>query len=138
MNGTAITLAIIGFLSIYRNKEESGKPHFVTYHGLAGLATMGLLIVQTVGGNFANLSGILAKYVPAIKPSMIKWGHRLSGALSLTAVYTTLILALGSFWFTAIINTALLWWGIALCLVYTYFYTLVNANYARGGKPKVK
>jgi len=135
MNGTAITLAIIGFLSIYNNKEANGKPHFVTYHGLAGAATMGLVIIQTVGGNFANLSGLLGKYIPAIRPAVIKWGHRVSGALSITAVYTTLFLALGSFWFTALVNTALLWWGVALSVLYPYLYAVFNANFSKPGKP---
>jgi len=138
MNGTAISLAIIGFLSIYRNKENDDKPHFVTYHGLAGVTTMGLVIIQTIGGNFANLSGFLAKYIPAIRPAVIKWGHRVSGALSLTAMYTTVGLALGSFWFTALVNTSLLWWGTALAVSYPYLYAVFNANFAKPGKPKVK
>lgn len=137
MNGTAITLAIIGFLSIYRNKEANDKPHFVTYHGLAGVATLGLVILQTVGGNFANLSGMLSKFLPFIKPAVIKWGHRLNGAVAITAVYTTLFLALGTFWFTALVNSALLWWGTALSILYPYLHAVFYADYSKG-KPKVK
>ena len=138
MNATAIALAINGFLSIYRNKENNDKPHFVTYHGLAGAATLGLVLVQTVGGNFANFSTILGKYIPAIRPAVIKWGHRVSGALSITAIYTTVLLALGSFWFTALVNSVLMWWGIALGMVYPYLYAVFNANFSKPMKPKDK
>jgi len=130
-NALAVTLAVNGFLSIYRNKETDGKPHFVSYHGLAGAATMGLVLIQTIGGNFANLSGVLGKYVTFVKPAVIKWGHRVSGALSISAVYTTLFLAMGTFWFNAFIGGALIWWGIALCVLYPYLYAVFYADFSK-------
>ncbi|CAL8098934.1 unnamed protein product [Orchesella dallaii] len=139
VNATAISLAIFGFLSIYRNKEENGKPHFTTYHGIAGISTLGLLLIQTMGGNFANFSVFIGKYVRAVRPSVIKWGHRVSGLLSLTAVYTTLILGLCSFWFTAIVSSTVVWTGVVLSLLYPYLYAIFNADFSqRKGSSKEK
>lgn len=139
VSGVGLASTVYGFLAIYNNKESNGKPHFSTYHGLFGVGTVGLLIIQGLGGNFANLTVLFPKLIPGVKPAFVKWGHRLSGCATLTAAYTSLILGLCSFWFTEIINASTtIWWGVVLSLMYPYLYAVFNADFSKGKPAKAK
>lgn len=46
---TAVLCIGIGFYSIYRNKELHGKPHFTSYHGMAGAAVLAATVGTRLG-----------------------------------------------------------------------------------------
>ncbi|XP_021943259.1 cytochrome b561 domain-containing protein 1 [Folsomia candida] len=123
LQASGLTLAIFGFLAIYRNKESSGKPHFVSWHGLIGIITITFLVLTAFGGNFANFSVAISRKVPSIQPKLVKRGHRLSGAVSLTGLTLTVFLALFSVWFQAVTNVTL-WYMLATVVGYPLVYTL--------------
>lgn len=106
LNGTATILALFGFLSVYKHKENEKATHFESYHSIAGAATLLLLLVQTFGGNFL----VFRKAVSFIPKGLLKWGHRISGIISITAIYVTLFLELS--------------WFISVLLLYPYVQTL--------------
>jgi len=124
LQASGMTLAICGFLAIYNNKESNGKPHFTTYHSICGAISLVLLIVQSAGGNFAKFSVTLSKTFRFLQPKLIKKGHKISGALSLLGLSTTVFLALFSFWFNAVTESAVIWWTISTLVLYPLVYTL--------------
>jgi cytochrome b-561 domain-containing protein 2 len=126
LQALGLTLALSGVYAIYQNKEEGGKPHWSTYHGLSGIVTILVLTIQALGGNLANYSSQLYRLFPhkALRPAFLKWGHRSSGAVSLTLTFVTVYLALFSFWFNAVTPSVLIWWAIAASLTYPIVYTL--------------
>ena len=79
MSVAAVVSICIGFLAIYNNKEENGKPHFVSWHGLIGLAITILAVIQLLFGPVAKY----AKFMPSIVPvNQIKTIHIFLGVLA--------------------------------------------------------
>jgi hypothetical protein len=69
---TGVTVLLAGAYFIYTNKEVYGKEHFATSHGIAGLTTIIVFILQALGGN-------LLVMVPGIMggvPGGMKVGYR--------------------------------------------------------------
>jgi len=124
LQAAGLTLAILGFLAIWRNKEDGGKLHFTTYHGLTGILTLAFLVLQAVGGNVANFSVALSKNISLIRPRQVKAAHRSAGALALAATSASVFLALFSFWFNAVTPSVLGWWSAALLTPLPLFTTL--------------
>ena len=64
-----------GFYAIYQNKDNNGKPHFLSWHGtMGGLATAGV-VVQALAT------------VPALRPAWARavWGDQKRVALVMRA-----------------------------------------------------
>lgn len=43
-----------GLVVIYLNKEQAGKQHFTSWHGLLGVITVGYACAQSTGGALAK------------------------------------------------------------------------------------
>lgn len=44
----------LGFYVIYLNKENAGKSHLTSWHGLLGAITVGYACLQSTGGSLAK------------------------------------------------------------------------------------
>ena len=89
----AVVCIGIGFYAIYRNKELHGKPHFTSYHGLAGAAVLTATAAVPAGGALAFKHLGLMRHAPEMRLALIKALHRRAGALTYFAA--TLVVALG-------------------------------------------
>jgi cytochrome b-561 domain-containing protein 2 len=99
---------------IYINKEQAGKSHFTTWHGLLGVITVGYACAQSTGGALAKYH----KYVgPIIKIRLgdLKLYHATSGLLAYLLITVTLLLALQSTWAVSTIHWAL-WYASFACV----------------------
>jgi cytochrome b-561 domain-containing protein 2 len=83
----------IGFFAIYRNKQLHGKPHFTSYHGLAGAVVLTATAAVPVGGALAFKQLGLMRHAPEMRLALIKALHRKAGALTYFAA--TLVVMLG-------------------------------------------
>lgn len=73
----ALVGIIFGFAAIYINKEDNGKPHFKSWHGLLGLIQILLIVGQASMGSLAKY----AKLFPfKLNVGKIKTFHDLLGA----------------------------------------------------------
>ncbi|KAF2368676.1 Cytochrome b561/ferric reductase transmembrane [Trinorchestia longiramus] len=96
LNGAAGVAAAVGFGSIYYNKEQRDKPHFVSWHGLIGAYACALLLSQlTFGGimKFPQYARAVVSY------KTLRRCHAFSGALVYTLGSAAFALGLFSTWF---------------------------------------
>jgi len=127
LQAAAIACLLGGFAAIYLTKNLNSKPHFTTWHGTMGLATI-------MGALGASCGGIATKYgvqfPPLVRPALIKWVHSMAGTAVFSLGYITLVLGFCSTW--ALDNmTRLERWGLgfmALFLWITVVY-LAKRNY---------
>uniref|UniRef100_A0A061QZV1 Cytochrome b-561-like protein n=1 Tax=Tetraselmis sp. GSL018 TaxID=582737 RepID=A0A061QZV1_9CHLO len=86
----ALIFILLGFFSIYLNKERQGKPHVTSTHAKVGAATgaVGLLALMAGAVSFRSF-GLLSAF-PERMHGRIKASHRMLGAatwtLSLAAI----------------------------------------------------
>ncbi|KAI9551930.1 hypothetical protein GHT06_022267 [Daphnia sinensis] len=74
----ALVGIVLGFVAIYINKEDNGKPHFKSWHGLLGLIQVLLILGQASVGSLAKY----AKFFPfKLNVGKIKTFHDLLGAI---------------------------------------------------------
>lgn len=78
----ALACILVGFYAIYSNKERNGKPHFVSWHGLGGLATVVLAAGTFVGGLFSFRALGLMPLLPTFLQTRIKTIHKFAGAVT--------------------------------------------------------
>ncbi|KAJ8258337.1 hypothetical protein COCON_G00173490 [Conger conger] len=87
----------LGLAAIVCNKQLNGKPHFTSWHGVAGLLTACGLGAQCLGG------------LPLLYPRLLKgWSlarlkryHAASGLLAYLLGTASLLLGMSSLWFAA-------------------------------------
>ena len=103
-----------GFLAIYYNKNLHNKNHFTSFHGLLGLVTMILVLVQNFSGAvITNYKWILPK---SMKLAKIKLLHALLGSLVFLSACSTFYLGLCSNWFVKNSNIYT-WYGSAFSIL---------------------
>lgn len=90
----AVVCIGIGFYAIYRNKELHGKPHFTSYHGLAGAVVLTATAAVPVGGALAFKQLGLMRHAPEMRVALIKALHRKAGALTYFAATFVVMLGL--------------------------------------------
>lgn len=102
--------AALGLAAIYSNKHRNGKAHFTSWHGLTGLVTICVVVLQCSAA------------VPLIYPSLVKgWSlarlkryHATAGLLAHLLGSGSLFLGVCSTWFVASVSE-LAWYLAALC-----------------------
>lgn len=105
MQGIASICFTIGFLSVYINKNLHGKPHFMSYHGLCGLASMILLCFVCCGGGFTYYAFRLRGYVRPVLPKIF---HAFGGMMFLIIGNITMVLGLYTHFFKKFGNERLI------------------------------
>lgn len=116
-----------GFAAIYYNKHISSKSHFVSWHGLAGLVTVGYLVMQCIAGLNVLYPHIAMRFVRLVT---VKRMHAVSGLLMYTLAAGALLTGMFSTWFVSAV-TGTSWYACAACplLILTIFATQVKNAY---------
>jgi len=91
VSGAAVLCVLVGFYAIYANKNRSEKPHFVSWHGLGGLATVALMVGSHVGGLFSFRALGLMPLLPDFLQTRIKGIHRFAGSVTFLCGCASLI-----------------------------------------------
>lgn len=116
------TIILLGFLSIFINKNRWGKDHFTSWHGYFGLWTC-LLVAGTMCG------GIIAKYAYQMRqyvaPVIIKSIHSAFGIGTYIFALFTLSLGLTSDWMHGHVTVGITY-VFVLCVFLVGFYVLVK------------
>jgi len=87
---------LLGFYSIYLNKDNLGKPHFTSWHGILGLIQLIAICAQVVIGTFAKYRILPVMLFPATK---LKTVHVTLGITITMLVMCNLITGWYSNWF---------------------------------------
>ncbi|XP_034022364.1 cytochrome b561 domain-containing protein 2 [Thalassophryne amazonica] len=106
----SVSCALCGLAAIIKNKELSGKPHFTSWHGLLGLITVCVAVVQAV----AAIPLIYHSLVKGWSLAKLKRYHAASGLVTYLLGSITLLLGLSSEWFSAAFRESI-WFLIAFC-----------------------
>ncbi|XP_050297075.1 probable transmembrane reductase CYB561D1 [Anthonomus grandis grandis] len=118
------TLSVIGFAIVYINKENKGKHHFVSWHGLFGLIGLICTFPPVLNGLVLWYKKELASYIPS--PKLVKFVHVMSGTLAFTFGALALVLSVYTNWWAKRSNRSDYWFYVGLLSV---IYPLVWAVY---------
>ncbi|XP_051979837.1 transmembrane reductase CYB561D2 [Xyrauchen texanus] len=105
-----VSCAVVGLITIFYNKNLNGKPHFTSWHGLIGVITVTVVVVQSLGG----LPLLYPKLAKGWSLAKLKRYHATSGLLTYLLGSTSLFLGLCSVWFSASVS-GYMWYLAALC-----------------------
>ncbi|XP_068598388.1 transmembrane reductase CYB561D2 [Brachionichthys hirsutus] len=110
LQSACVCCAVLGVAAIAYNKYLNDKPHFTSWHGLLGLLTVLVVVLQSLAA------------VPLIYHSLVKgWSlaklkryHAASGLVTYLLGSLSLLFGLSSTWFTASVS-GYAWYLSALC-----------------------
>lgn len=105
-----VSCALLGFAAIFYNKHLNGKPHFTSWHGLLGLLTVSVVVVQSL----AALPLIYTSLAKGWSLAKLKRYHAASGLVTYLLGSGSLLLGLCSVWFTTSVS-GYSWYLAALC-----------------------
>jgi len=113
IQAVGVSCSTIGFTVIYINKNIKEKPHFHSWHGIAGLISVICCSPACITGVAALYSFSLKNYV---KPVNNKFSHRICGVLTFIIGSITVLLSLCTRWFERNVNdvVTVLWFIILL------------------------
>lgn len=121
LNGLGLLSILIGYAAIYYNKENNGKPHLTTYHGIIGVCTIGYTVVQFIAGhNLTILNRFIRKLIPYNSLAIY---HATSGTFLFVLACTSLSLGINSNWFAN--QSGLVWY---LSFAFTALFGLIVTN----------
>ncbi|XP_072522591.1 transmembrane reductase CYB561D2 isoform X2 [Salminus brasiliensis] len=102
--------AVVGLVVIFYNKHLNGKPHFTTWHGLIGVLTVCVVVVQSVGA----LPLLYHKLAKGWSLAKLKRYHAASGLLTYLLGSISLLLGTCSVWFMGSVS-GYTWYFVAFC-----------------------
>lgn len=134
--GSGVSCTIGGLVVIYLNKEQAGKSHFTSWHGLFGALTVGYICAQSIGGNLAKYHKYVGDIIK-IRLADLKFYHATSGLLAYIFITVTLILSLQSNWAVSSINWAL-WYACfaSVCASGLVVMNHITTNFMPGQQNK--
>ncbi|XP_056130738.1 transmembrane reductase CYB561D2 isoform X2 [Lampris incognitus] len=109
-----VSCATLGLAAIVYNKHLHGKAHFTSWHGLVGVLTVCVVVVQSL----AALPLLYHSLVKGWSLAKLKRYHATSGLITYLLGSVSLYLGLCSGWFTASVGDTI-WYLAALCPVFT-------------------
>lgn len=112
LQSLCVSCAVLGVAAIFYNKHLKGKPHFTSWHGVLGVLTLWVVILQSLAA-LPLLYNSLAKGWSLAK---LKQYHAATGMLSYLLGSISLVLGLSSAWFTASVR-GYAWYLTVLCPV---------------------
>ena len=124
--GLAFFLGLVGFWTIYQNKNNAGKAHFTSWHGKLGLTSQVLVVFQVILG--------LGSYYKWARPSNIsvlkaRKFHALYGILQAIVTALALIWGVQSDWFIGKFSTA--YQVMTICVILAAYFLAVYQIYQR-------
>lgn len=120
LQGLCVSCAALGIVAIYYNKHLNGKPHLTSWHGVLGVMTLWVAMLQFLAA-LPLLYHSLAKGWSLAK---LKQYHAATGMVTYLLGCISLVLGLSSAWFTASVK-GYAWYLTALCPVLCALY-IVN------------
>lgn len=128
-----VSCAVLGLTAIFYNKHLNGKPHFTSWHGLLGLLTVCVVLLQSLAA------------VPLIYHSLAKgWSlaklkryHAASGLVTYLLASGTLLLGISSAWFTAAVGE-FTWYLSALCTALSALVIMSQVTSAYTAKKRLQ
>mgnify|MGYP001989933106 FL=1 len=133
VSGAAVLCVLVGFYAIYANKNRSEKPHFVSWHGLGGLATVALMVGSHAGGVFSFRALGFMPLLPDFLQTRIKGIHRLAGSVTFLGGCASLV---SGFLRPNMARGGTTWAWVALTLInLALFVRAVLAPRSSAGKP---
>nr|XP_046239614.1 transmembrane reductase CYB561D2 [Scatophagus argus]XP_046239615.1 transmembrane reductase CYB561D2 [Scatophagus argus] len=105
-----VSCALLGLAAISLNKHLNGKPHFTSWHGLLGLLTVCVVVLQSLAG----LPLIYHSLAKGWSLAKLKRYHAATGLVTYLLGTVSLLLGLSSAWFTASVREYT-WYLSALC-----------------------
>ena len=140
LNALGLFSILVAYAAIYYNKEERGKPHLTSWHGIIGAFTIVYTIIQFFAGhNLTLLNKFVSKFVPYRSLAMY---HATSGTFLFVLACTSLSLGINTNWFAN--QSGLVWYlSFALTALFGLIVTnQVTAKYVTNkfntNKPNVK
>lgn len=119
LQGLCVSCAVLGIVAIYYNKHLHGKPHLTSWHGVLGVMTLWVTILQSLAA-LPLLYHSLAKGWSLAK---LKQYHAATGMVTYLLGSISLVLGLSSAWFTASVKGNA-WYLIAVCPVLCALYII--------------
>ncbi|ESO05054.1 hypothetical protein HELRODRAFT_99384 [Helobdella robusta] len=109
---SSTVLALLGYLVIFKVKEDSEKPHLMSWHAWIGLATIIYSVVQCLGGaNILWFRSLATKICPLATWKLM---HATSGLLLFILVTLSIITSLFTNWFVSMV-TGTSWYTCLAC-----------------------
>ena len=90
-----VSCSIAGFLAIYINKNNNDKPHFKSWHGLLGFATLISVWAQSLGGIVLLYPSVIKRVITL---AQLKIYHATYGLFNYTMVTVVFNLGMWSNW----------------------------------------
>ncbi|XP_030767406.1 cytochrome b561 domain-containing protein 2-like [Sitophilus oryzae] len=91
------TLAVIGFIIAYINKNLKNKDHFVTWHALFGIISLACTLPPIINGIVLHYKKELSAYIS--RPRLLKFVHVSSGTLAFLFGALSVVLSVYSNWY---------------------------------------
>lgn len=108
--GIGNVCATVGILAIYTHKEDVGKQHIKTWHGLIGYGTWAYGLLQSCGG-----TSLILGWIPkGVTPYRMKAYHATSGLVCFSLMCFSLWLGMWSNWFVRTV-TGTSWYACLAC-----------------------
>lgn len=107
---SCVCCALLGLGSIFYNKHLNAKAHFSTWHGLVGMVTVCVVVLQSV----AALPLIYHKLAKGWSLAKLKRYHAAAGLVTYLLGSASLLLGACSAWFTSSVGGNA-WYLAALC-----------------------
>ncbi len=133
LNTLGLLAVLTAFAVIYYNKEENGKLHFTSWHGLIGVATIAYTVVQYLAGhNLTIFNSFVRKFIPYNKLSIY---HATSGTFLYVLACISLSLGIFSNWFSS--STPFYIWYLSFALTALLGLIVTNQVSAKYVRPKL-
>ncbi|XP_028818171.1 transmembrane reductase CYB561D2 [Denticeps clupeoides] len=129
----SVTCACLGLVAISFNKHLNEKPHFTTWHGLVGIATVLVVAVQCVAG----LPLVYIKLAKGWSLSRLKRYHATSGLTVYLLACSSLLLGTCSIWFTSSVSTYT-WYLMALIPAFSALVIMSQVSSAYVAKKRLQ
>ncbi|KAM9365121.1 putative transmembrane reductase CYB561D1 [Pholidichthys leucotaenia] len=108
-----LIIATTGLCFIVASKTVSGLPHLTSWHSVLGICTLVATFLQVVFGVCVIFSKLLRLSAP---PPRLKLYHATCGLVVYLLATVTIVLAIFSDWFQAIVS-GVMWWIFLLLLI---------------------
>ena len=132
-NTLGLASILLALAAIYKNKEDRGKSHFYTWHGLIGIITIGYTMIQFVAGH--NLT-IFNKFVRKfISYNQLAIYHATSGTFLFVLACASISLGIYSNWFSE--STPFYIWYLSFALTGVLGLIVTNQVTAKYVTPKL-
>ncbi|TTN83894.1 Cytochrome b561 domain-containing protein 2 [Bagarius yarrelli] len=130
---SCVSCALLGFGTIFYNKQANGKPHFSTWHALLGVVTVCVVVLQAV----AALPLIYHKLVKGWSLARLKRYHAAAGLVTYLLGSVSLLLGICSAWFSASV-TGNAWYLMVLCPAVSAFTIMSQVTNAYMTKKRLQ